>query len=65
MGGVPPFAVILFPITFWPAACRDGGGGVPPFAVIFFLLIFWPAACRDGGGGGVLPSRTFSVTGVF
>ena len=30
-GGVPPLAVIFFPLTFWPAACRDGGrGGVPP-----------------------------------
>ena len=32
--GVPPFAVIFFPLIFWPAACRDGGrggaGGVPP-----------------------------------
>ena len=24
--------MIFFPLTFWPAACRDGGrgGGVPP-----------------------------------
>ena len=25
--GVPPFAVIFFPLIFWPAACRDGGRG--------------------------------------
>ena len=24
-GGVPPFSVIFFPLTFWPAAFRDGG----------------------------------------
>ena len=29
-GGVPPLAVIFFPLTFWPVACRDGGGGTPP-----------------------------------
>ena len=37
-GGVPPFSVIFFPLTFWPAAFRDrgrGGGGPPsrPFSV--------------------------------
>ena len=32
MGGVPPFAVIFFPLIFWPAACSDEGRGgwVPP-----------------------------------
>ena len=25
--GVPPFAVIFFPLIFWLAACRDGGRG--------------------------------------
>ena len=32
-GKVPPFSVIFFPLTFWPAAFRDGGrggGGAPP-----------------------------------
>ena len=29
-GGVPPFAVIFFPLPFWPAACRDGGEGGTP-----------------------------------
>ena len=49
-GGVPPLAVIFFPLTFWPVACRDGGGGTP-LCRDFFPLIFWPAACRDGGRG--------------
>ena len=34
-GGEPPFAVIFFPLIFWPAACRDGGrggGGTPTTA---------------------------------
>ena len=26
-GGYPPFSVIFFPLTFWPAAFRDGGRG--------------------------------------
>ena len=42
MGGVPPLAVIFFPLTFWPVACRDGGGGVPPFAVIKKSVENWP-----------------------
>ena len=29
-GGEPPFAVIFFPLTFGPAACRDKGGGGTP-----------------------------------
>ena len=33
-GGDPPFPANFFPLTFWPAAFRDGarggGGGVPP-----------------------------------
>ena len=40
-GGVPPLAVIFFPLTFWPVACRDGGG-VPPFAVIKKSVENWP-----------------------
>ena len=40
-GGVPPLAVIFFPLTFWPVACRDGGG-VPPLAVIKKSVENWP-----------------------
>ena len=42
VGGVPPLAVIFFPLTFWPVACRDGGGGVPPLAVIKKSVENWP-----------------------
>ena len=43
MGGVPPFAVIFFPLTFWPAACRDGGeGGTPPLPWLKNLLKIGP-----------------------
>ena len=43
-GGVPPFAVIFFPLIFWPAACRDGGrgGGVPPSRQKAVIGVFEP-----------------------
>ena len=39
-GGVPPLAVIFFPLTFWPVACRDGGGGGTPLCRDFFPVNF-------------------------
>ena len=76
-GGVPPLAVIFFPLTFWPVACRDGGG-YPPLPWLKNLLKIGPktvffrqktpfsakkiqAACRDGGGGTPLCRDFFSV----
>ena len=44
-GGVPPFAMIFFPLIFWPAACRDGGrggGGVPPSRQKAVIGVFEP-----------------------
>ena len=31
-GGVPPFSANFFPLTFWPAAFREGGREVPPLS---------------------------------
>ena len=43
MGGVPPFSVIFFPLTFWPAAFPDGGEGeVPPSRTFFVTGVFEP-----------------------
>ena len=39
--GGTPLPWFFFPLTFWPAACRDGGG-VPPFAVIKKSVENWP-----------------------
>ena len=33
--GIPPFSANFIPLTYWPAASRDGGRGGTPLAEIF------------------------------
>ena len=53
MGGGTVLCRDFFPLTFGPAACRDGGG-VPPFAVIKKSVENWP---KNAVFGEKIPSR--------
>ena len=44
-GGIPPLPLIFFPLTFWPAVVRSGGGGeysVHPFSAKKISAKDWP-----------------------